>query len=336
METAVLPVTPESPEPQVLRQAAEELRRGGLVAFPTETVYGLGANALDPRAVARIFAAKGRPANNPLIVHIAQPEAARQLVSAWPAAAEQLVARFWPGPLTLVLPRREIVPDVVTAGGPTVAVRLPAHPVARALVREAGFPLAAPSANASTRLSPTRAEHVVRDLGGKIALVLDGGPTSGGLESTVLDVTVDPPRLLRPGLISPQQIEAVLGVAPVLSREAPPVTSPLPSPGLLAKHYAPQAALECTDDSGWARVTELLAEGRRVGWLTLTGQAPDAVPNLKVVRLPREPGAYAQALYAVLHGFDDAGVERIVVEQPANSPDWLAVRDRLRRASSPG
>jgi L-threonylcarbamoyladenylate synthase len=337
MDTVVLPVTPDAPEPEVLRRAADELRRGELVAFPTETVYGLGANALDLRAVAGIFAAKGRPANNPLIVHVAEVEAARQLVTDWPAAADRLAAVFWPGPLTLVLSRRQIVPDIVTAGGPTVAVRLPAHPVARGLVRETGFPLAAPSANASTRLSPTRAEHVLRDLGDKIALVLDGGPTPGGLESTVLDVTVNPPRLLRPGLISPQQIETVLGVPPVPLPEAIPEASPLPSPGLSVKHYAPRAILECTEDDGRTRVAELLGRGQRVGWLTITGQSPPrAVSNLWTVRLPREPGAYAQAFYAVLHGFDEAGVDWIVVEQPPDTPEWLAVRDRLRRAAARG
>ena len=187
------------------------LRGGGLAAFPTETVYGLGANALDAAAVARIFAAKGRPANNPLIVHLADAAQVREIAADWPESASRLAERFWPGPLTLVLPRRDIVPDIVTARGPTVAVRVPAHPVAQALLRAAALPLAAPSANRSTELSPTRAEHVLRGLEGRIDLLLDGGPTAGGIESTVLDVTIMPPRLLRPGLIGVAQLEAVIG-----------------------------------------------------------------------------------------------------------------------------
>ncbi len=199
MHTELLAVDPFSPEPERIARAAEVLRRGGLVAFPTETVYGLGANALDPNAVAGIFHAKGRPANNPVIVHVAEARDVLRVVADWPEIAERLAQRFWPGPLTLVLPKRAGVPDVVTAGGPTVAVRVPAHPVALALLRAVGVPIAAPSANRSTQLSPTRAEHVQRGLDGLIDLILDGGPTTGGLESTVLDVTTTPPRLLRPG-----------------------------------------------------------------------------------------------------------------------------------------
>src|SRR5437660_12869477 len=178
-------------EPAAIAEAAAVLRRGGLVAFPTETVYGLGGNALDPAAVARIFAAKGRPATNPVIVHVADAAGVPLVAAAWPDPAARLAARFWPGPLTLVLPRRPEVPDVVTAAGPTVAVRVPAHPVARALLRAAGVPVAAPSANRSSELSPTTAEHVLRGLGGRIDLILDAGPCPGGIESTVLDLTSD-------------------------------------------------------------------------------------------------------------------------------------------------
>src|SRR5438270_2167933 len=183
MPTEVLPVSAEAPAADVIARAARVLRAGGLVAFPTETVYGLGANALDAVAVARIFAAKGRPANNPLIVHVAAIDAARDLTAAWPESAARLAERFWPGPLTLVLPRAGRVPDIVTASGPTVAVRVPAHPVALALLRAAALPIAAPSANRSTSLSPTTAEHVRRGLDGRIDLLLDAGPTAGGLES---------------------------------------------------------------------------------------------------------------------------------------------------------
>src|SRR5581483_10612849 len=243
VETEVVRVHPQKPDETAMTRAAEALRGGGLVAFPTETVYGLGANALDAEAVARIFAAKGRPANNPLIVHVPDVAAARELVTDWPETAERLAERFWPGPLTLALPRRETIPDIVTAGGPTVAVRVPAHPVALALFRAAGVPVAAPSANRSGYLSPTRAEHVLAGLDGRIEMVLDAGPVPGGIESTVLDLTGDPPRLLRPGLVSPAELEAVIG--PIRTAEPAPTGGdrPLPSPGMLSRHYAPRTPL---------------------------------------------------------------------------------------------
>jgi L-threonylcarbamoyladenylate synthase len=334
MQTIVLPVNPTEPEADVIARAAAVLRDGGLVAFPTETVYGLGANALDPAAVARIYAAKGRPATNPLIVHVAEPAEVRRVAAAWPEAAARLAERFWPGPLTMVLPRSEAVPDAVTAGGPTVAVRLPAHPVARALIRAAGVPVAAPSANRSTRLSPTRAGHVLAGLDGRIDLLLDGGPTAGGLESTVLDLTATPPRLLRPGLVTPGEMAAVIGG---ITRSASAATDePLPSPGMMRKHYAPRAVLECVEDDGRARVEELRRQGVRVGWLTFAA-VPAALPGGgRTVVMPGDPGAYAAELYAVLHALDAAGMERVVVELPPDREEWLAVRDRLRRASAAG
>jgi L-threonylcarbamoyladenylate synthase len=334
MHTEVLPVNPDAPDAEVITRAAEVLRRGGLVAFPTETVYGLGAAALDPAAVARIFEAKDRPATNPLIVHVTGAEEARALTAAWPEAAARLAARFWPGPLTLVLPRNARVPDIVIAGGPTVAIRVPAHPVAMALLRAASLPVAAPSANRSTSLSPTRAEHVLRGLGGRIDLILDGGPTAGGLESTVLDVTTDPPRLLRPGLVTPAEIEAEIG--PILrpgqlSENA--ARQPLRSPGQLRRHYAPSTPLECVAEDGGRRIEELLRGGLRVGWVTLGTAEVQKRPGLVVTTLPREPAAYAAELYAVLHALDETGVDRIVVTLPPETEGWLAVHDRLRRAS---
>jgi L-threonylcarbamoyladenylate synthase len=331
LRTDVLAVNPEHPEADVIARAAAVLRAAGLVAFPTETVYGLGANALDAAAVARIFAAKGRPANNPLIVHVAAVEEARRLVADWPEIADRLAARFWPGPLTLVLPRCISIPDMVTAGGPTVALRLPAHPVARALITAAGAPLAAPSANASSRLSPTRAEHVLHDLGGRVDLILDGGPTAGGLESTVLDITRTPPRLLRPGLVPPADLEAVIGPVTRRGKAAPEATA-LPSPGLLRRHYAPRARLHCTADDGRALAEELCRRGARVGWLTFA--AAEERPGLTVVVMPRDPAAYAARLYDTLHSLDAAGVEAIVVAMPPDTDAWLAVRDRLRRAAA--
>ena len=240
------------PDAASIALAADILRGGGLVAFPTETVYGLGADACDERAVARIYAAKGRPPTNPIIVHTHDGSSARALTTAWPPQADALAKRFWPGPLTLVLPKSHAIPAIVTAGGPTVAVRVPAHPVALALLRAAGIPLAAPSANRSFALSPTRCEHVLRDLDGRVDLVIDGGPTPGGIESTVLDVTDSPACILRPGLVSRADIEAVIGrieyaATPAAGRhggEAPAMDAvghePLCSPGMLARHYAPR------------------------------------------------------------------------------------------------
>jgi L-threonylcarbamoyladenylate synthase len=331
MRTEILSVDPASPQADVIARAAAVLRRGGLVVFPTETVYGVGANALDADAVGRIFEAKGRPATNPVIVHITRVEQIRP-VAEWPETAARLAERFWPGPLTLVLPRREAVPDVVTAGGPTVAVRMPSHPVARSLIDAAGVPVAAPSANRSTELSPTLAEHVLRGLDGRIDLLLDGGPTPGGLESTVVDATSDPPRLLRPGLVSVADLEAVVGR--ILLPGKQPTDSPLPSPGMMPRHYAPLTPLELADDNGARRLRELLAEGRRVAWLTWDLGTPE-IANVPVVRLPLDPSACAAMLYATLHALDERGLERIVVASPPDGPEWLAIRDRLRRAASP-
>ncbi len=332
MHTEVLPIDAVYPDAGAVARAAAVLRGGGLVAFPTETVYGLGASALDAAAVARIFAAKGRPSNNPLIVHVADAEDVARVAAAWPAAAARLAECFWPGPLTLVLPRRYDVPDVVTAGGPTVAVRVPAHAVARALIRAAGVPIAAPSANRSGYISPTRAEHVLHGLAGRIDLVLDAGPVPGGIESTVLDLTNDPPRLLRPGLVSPAEIEAIVGpIARPVLKEAPPA-GPLLSPGMLSRHYAPRTPLELAEDDGAARVEELRRAGLRVGWLTFDEREVAGVTGMA---MPRDAVGYAARLYAALHALDGAGLDRIIVARPPESEEWLAVRDRLRRAAAP-
>jgi L-threonylcarbamoyladenylate synthase len=332
MHTEVLPTDAENPDAVTIARAAVVLRGGGLVAFPTETVYGLGASALDAAAVGRVFAAKGRPPNNPLIVHVAEAGDAARVAASWPDAAARLAGRFWPGPLTLVLPKRPDLPDAVTAGGPTVAVRVPAHPVARALIRAAGLPVAAPSANRSGYISPTRAEHVLRGLDGRIDMILDGGPVPGGIESTVLDLTADPPRLLRPGLVSPAEIEAIVGpiVCPV-AKEAP-TQAALPSPGMLSRHYAPRTPLELADDDGAARAEELRRAGRRVGWVTFSDRQMSGVT---VVVMPGDPAGYAARLYATLHALDGAGLDRIVVARPPEAEEWLAVRDRLRRAAAP-
>jgi L-threonylcarbamoyladenylate synthase len=331
--TVVLAVHPVSPDPVLIHRAAALLRAGGLVAFPTETVYGLGVPATNAPAVARLFAAKGRPANNPLIVHLAHAQQAADVAANWPENAARLAERFWPGPLTLVLPRQPGLPHAVTAGGPTVAIRVPAHPVALALLEASGLPIAAPSANRSGYLSPTRAEHVLRGLEGWIDLLLDAGPVPGGLESTVLDLTVNPPRLLRPGLVTPQEIEAVIGPITLLSTRLP-LEGLLPSPGLLKRHYSPRTPLECAEVAGRARVEELSRAGRKVGWLTLLPLREFLGGNVTTVVMPPEPREFAARLYGVLHDLDTRGLDFIVVDLPPNSPEWLAVRDRLQRAAA--
>jgi L-threonylcarbamoyladenylate synthase len=328
MHTEVVVVDAHVPQADRIARAAAVLCGGGLVAFPTETVYGLGALALNADAVGRIFTAKGRPANNPVIVHVAEIAEAVAIAAEWPDIAERLARRFWPGPLTLVVLRGAIVPDVTTAGGPTVAIRVPAHPVALALLRAVGTPIAAPSANCSSELSPTRADHVLRGLDGRIDLVLDGGPTTAGIESTVLDVTTSPPRLLRPGSISPAELEAIVG--PISRQAALNVGQSLPSPGMLPRHYAPRTPLECSTD-GRARVAELRGAGARIGWLTWN--EPASAAGLVVQRMPTDPAGYAAHLYAALHTLDDAGVDRIIVDLPPDAEKWLAVRDRLHRAA---
>jgi L-threonylcarbamoyladenylate synthase len=333
MPCPVLPVDPHSPDDAVIAQAAVVLRGGGLVAFPTETVYGLGANALNATAVARVFAAKGRPATNPLIVHVPNVETARTLVADWPLLADRLAREFWPGPLTLVVPRLPIVPDAVTAGGSTVALRVPAHPVALALLQSSGLALAAPSANRSTEISPTCAEHVLRGMGDRIDLLLDAGPAAGGLESTVLDVCTVPPRLLRPGLITPAQLAAMAGpianVAATTENAMPPG-----SPGLMRRHYAPGTPLELVPGNAMHRVLALVGRGQRVGWIRFPRHDLPTTDSLRIVEMPENAADYAARLYAVLHELDRAGLDRIVCELPPATDDWLAIHDRLTRAAT--
>ncbi|MBI5762692.1 MAG: threonylcarbamoyl-AMP synthase [Planctomycetes bacterium] len=331
--TECLTIDSIQPEPDRIARAADVIRGGGLVAFPTETVYGLGANALDATAVARIFEAKGRPASNPIIVHVADVPAAKQLVSSWPNVASVLADKFWPGPLTFVLPRKSIIPDLVTAGGPTVGIRVPANAIALALLRAAGVPLAAPSANRSTCLSPTTAEHVRRSLDGRIDMILDGGPTTGGLESTVLDLCEPTPRILRPGLISILQIVSVTGGTVIQHARENPSGETIRSPGLMERHYAPRARVICVEDGGDEEVLKHVAAGARVGWITLDG-AIKTSDNVICINLPFEAAAYAARLYSALHQLDDAGVDVIVAELPLEAPEWSAVRDRLMRAAA--
>jgi L-threonylcarbamoyladenylate synthase len=331
MQTTIITTDAACPDPDALDEAGRLIRAGRLVAFPTETVYGLGGNALDRHAVVRIFAAKGRAATNPLIVHVASADDAKKLAAAWPSAATDLARRFWPGPLTIVLPKRSLVPDEVTAGGSTVGIRVPSHPVALALVRRSDRPIAAPSANRSSRISPTTAAHVMKELSGQVNLVLDAGPTPGGLESTVLDLTTTPPRLLRPGLITAAELAEIVGPSLELTMPSDAIAR---SPGLSPRHYSPAVPVECVRGSSRRRVDELLARGQRVGWLMLDPERGLRHPNLVSIALPAEPVGYSARLYAALHMLEDADVQRIVVSLPPEEQAWLAVHDRLRRASA--
>jgi len=295
------------PSKEEIREAAEQLRRGELVVFPTETVYGLGAHALNARAVERIFEVKRRPKTSPLIVHVASAEAAQEVVTEWPDEAERLAWRFWPGPLTLVLPKRELVPAIVTAGLGTVGVRVPRHPVALALLQEAAVPVAAPSANLFTRLSPTAREHV-RFEG---VPVLEGGDSEVGIESTVVSL-VGLARLLRPGAVSCRELEEVIGpviVGAVAAGE---------SPGLHAHHYQPRTPMIWAD--------RVLPEGR--GAHVFVRQHRQAA---REIEMPADAAGYASRLYRVLHELDGEGLDWIAVEPLPDAESWAALRDRLTR-----
>jgi len=335
MNAELLPTHTPALFAAAVRRAAELLRAGEVVALPTETVYGLAANALDGAAVARIFEIKGRPAYNPIIVHVASLEMARGCVAGWPLLADRLAAAFWPGPLTLVLPRAQTIPDLVTAGGPTVGVRWPSHPIIQAVIRECGFPLAAPSANLSNSISPTNAEHVRKQLGEKLRLIVDGGQSQVGLESTVLDLTVSPPRVLRPGMIHAESLAAA-GL-PMADCGLPVEAGALRSPGLLKKHYSPKARLlilSWRDDADLhAQLSTLNAQPSHCHVIAHT-HIPAGEPFQGVSVMPHDAEALARALYAELHRCDEAGAEVIVVEAPPEGHEWRAITDRLRRAAA--
>lgn len=306
---------------QQIKEAAALLREGQLVVFPTETVYGLGANALEFVAVSRVFKAKGRPRTSPLIVHVSSIDMARGLAAEWPDAAQELAERFWPGPLTLVVKKQSAIPDIVTAGLPTVGLRMPAHPVALALLREAGIPVAAPSANRFTQLSPTTAQHVRRGLGWRIAYVLDGGPCHVGIESTVLSVVEHPFVVLRPGGISRSEIEEIIG--PVALHDQPAAAAH-PSPGMHPVHYSPKTPLTLVSGGN-------VPDKGKGAYLQLR---TNPVHETTVIAMAQNPRDYAARLYAVLHELDDAGYDWIAVESPEATPEWEGVLDRLRRASA--
>jgi len=341
--TRTLRVDPARPEREHLAEAAGVLLAGGLVAFPTETVYGLGADARNEAAVRRIFEAKGRPADNPLIVHVGDVEMAEGLAASFPDRARGLIDRFWPGPLTLVMQRAPHVPALASAGLPSIALRMPDHPVALGLVRAAGAPVAAPSANRSGRPSPTTAAHVLADLQGRVELVLDGGPCRVGVESTVVDVRQDPVVLLRLGAVTEQDLAAVVGRVAVH-----PAAAGLPdldigeaaSPGMRHRHYAPRARVVVFA----AGAAEAIAAARRtaqadrhVVGLIVSDQTADLLGDVdRLVRSgPREePGVFAVRLYAALRSLDEDGVDVVLVEAAEATGVGAAVNDRLRRAAA--
>jgi L-threonylcarbamoyladenylate synthase len=301
-----------SPAENEIRHAAELIRSGKLVAFPTETVYGLGANALDVDAVRRIYEAKGRPASSPLIVHVAEIAMAKGLASEWSPTAQQLAKRFWPGPLTLVVPKHSSVPDIVTAGLPAVGLRVPAHPIALRLMQLAGVPVAAPSANRFMQLSPTTAEHVRAGLGDRVDLILDGGPARVGIESTVVSLTGERPVILRPGTVSLEELEAATGMK--WGNTAKPGVIPqaaAESPGMHPRHYAPRTPF----------------------YVLRPGSTPPEGRG-RILAFQANPNAYAARLYAALHEADKEGWDWIAVEEPPDSPAWTGIRDRLRRATT--
>jgi L-threonylcarbamoyladenylate synthase len=344
MRTEVLKVDTQAPDTAAIARAARCLREGGLVAFPTETVYGLGVHALDRPAVLRLFEAKGRPANDPLIVHVTALADAAPLTVGLPAHADRLARTFWPGPLTLIMRRGPAVPDEVTAGLETVAIRVPAHPVARALILASEVPVAAPSANLFSRPSPTSAEHVLQDLDGRIDMVVDGGASDVGVESTVLDLTTDPPVVLRAGAVSLESLRAVVPNIAMAARSAALAGSaPMPSPGLLSKHYSPRAPMVLyrgaparARDAVRAAASAAVGAGKRVGVLVIDDDL-EAFDGL-VVTVAGIGGGRAEdvasRLYAALRELDVAGVDLVLARDFEREDGlWRAVKDRLQRAA---
>jgi len=326
--------TPIPADETAIAQAADLLRQGGLVAFPTETVYGLGADASNTDAVRRIFAAKGRPTDHPLIVHLADAGCVPDWAAAVPESASKLAAKFWPGPLALVLPKQAWVPMAVTGGQPTVALRIPNHPVALKLLQTFGGGIAAPSANRFCRISPTLASHVAEELGDAVDMILDGGPCQVGVESTIIDLSGGQPRLLRPGQIDEHALASVLGPGLLLP---PSSQAEVRAPGMMAVHYAPVTkTVLCNSGDLDGFVARLLSKGRQLGVLAYSqaiGQALIGDDRLTIRVMPEAADAYAQALYASLRQLDACRLDLIVVERPPQSAAWRAINDRLAKAA---
>lgn len=321
-------LTPTTVTPQSIRQAADLLHQGELVAFPTETVYGLGADASNPEAVGKIFAAKGRPADHPLIVHIASASQLNDWAEEVPESALQLAKAFWPGPLTIILNKKACVPLAVTGGQNTVGLRVPANPVALQLLQAFGGGIAAPSANRFGRISPTLAAHVAEELNDSVACILDGGACSVGVESTIIDLSDGQPTILRPGRITRSQLKAVLKTDIGLSSQ-----TKIRAPGMMAVHYAPNTmALLCPADTLISMIDELCAEGKQIGVLAFSTEIAN-LPCLNIVQLPDQAEHYETALYSAMRQLDKLALDNILIEQPPNNEAWAAVNDRLEKAT---
>ncbi|HEX4798353.1 MAG TPA: L-threonylcarbamoyladenylate synthase [Burkholderiales bacterium] len=317
-------MTPFRPGSVPIREAVAVLKRGGLVAFPTETVYGLGADASNPAAVERIYRVKGRPASHPVIVHIGDAVQLERWARNIPEHARKLAARFWPGPLTLVLKRAPGVGDELTGGEDTIGLRVPGHPVALELLRRFGGGIAAPSANKFGRISPTTAEHVRNDLGDEVDLILDGGPCEIGIESTIIDLSRDRPILLRPGRVSTEGITTTLGATP-----EPRARSAPRAPGTLESHYAPRHSLTLILSGQWDETLRAASPRRAV---LCFHARPVGERCAMWIRASTDPQLYARDLYSNLRALDATGCDEILVEEPPASAEWAAVRDRLARA----
>lgn len=344
MKTEIIKIDTSTPDwDKQLDYAAEVIKDGGLVAFPTETVYGLGANALDEKAVADIFTAKGRPSDNPLIVHIADPKELERLTSSIPSCAASLIYAFWPGPLTLVMPKAVSVPEIITAGLDTVAIRMPSHPVALALIRKAGVPVAAPSANVSGRPSPTLASHVIEDLSGRVDVILDGGKVEVGLESTVLDITQETPMILRPGGVTYEQLSRHSGKVsfdPSLLPGGKLDTAPR-APGMKYRHYAPKAKVVIVQ-GGFNKVIEKInslarqneESGIKTGILA-TDESRNLYSTGRVISMGsrKNPATIAANLFESLRLFDDTDTRMIIAEAVDGNGIGMAVMNRLSKAA---
>lgn len=332
-QTFVMKVSPKAPQKRFILTAAEALRRGGLVAFPTETVYGLGADALNANAVKQIFVAKGRPLDNPVIVHIASAVDLKALTSHVPERASLLIERFWPGPLTLILQKSPDVPNDVTGGLDTVAVRMPQNKIALALIKALGHPIAAPSANLSGRPSGTTAGHVLQDFAGKIDVILDGGPVAVGVESTVLDLSRKPPAILRPGAITQEDLEPFLGRV-VMGRGA---ESAKRSPGMRYRHYSPRARVtlvEPGDEAAAARLVDQgVNEGKKVA-VVASHFSPRGKTRAIVRIMPQNLEEYARRIFAVLRELDELAVDEMIIEKTEEKGIGVAIMDRLKRAAA--
>lgn len=344
METKVIRIKDCAPvDPALLEEAAQILRSGGLVGFPTETVYGLGGNALDPDASRKIYAAKGRPSDNPLIVHISCMEELPPLVAEIPETARKLADAYWPGPMTMILNKSAAIPHETSGGLETVAIRMPSDPIANALIRLAGVPVAAPSANTSGRPSPTTAQHVMEDLGGKIEMIIDGGPVQVGVESTIIDLTEEQPTLLRPGAVTVPMLEKILGpvkLDPVLTKPLGPGIHPK-APGMKYRHYAPRAEMILVDGTREQVVSEInrraaeaIRAGKKVG-IIASEETRESYPagDVRTVGTRSDEATVAHNLFAVLRQFDDDNVDLIYSEAFPDDGIGLAVMNRMNKAA---